>query len=168
MLRRSAAVLIAAAAVASAQPEPSAEAVLVLTCYRFAEAEYRAWWRYCTAPDHLADAEATDPDWSTLEWIETTAATTPVGWAAKALALAAWHREAYDDSDPEGDAGATLLAGLLRDMAAPARAEILARCAADYGPLPAGYTADGRWIWRAPAAAGSCPTTWCRSASARA
>ena len=41
---------------------------------------------------------------------------------------------------------AGLLAGLLRDMVAPARAEILARCAADYGPLPKGYTADARWI----------------------
>ncbi|MGI4793390.1 MAG: hypothetical protein ACRYG8_04760, partial [Janthinobacterium lividum] len=107
---------------------------------------------YVTAPDHLADAAATDPNWAALEWIEATPATTPAGWAAKALALAAFHRETYDDSDAEGDASATLLAGLLRDMVAPARAEILARCAVEYGPLPEGYAADARWIGRAPVA----------------
>ncbi len=153
MLRGSAAVLLAGAATAAASAEPAPDAELVRVCHDFAEAEWRSWWRYVTAPDYLADAEATDPDWSTLEWIETTPATTPAGWAAKALALAAWHREAYDDSDAEGDARATLLAGLLRDMVAPARAEILARCAAEYGPLPKGYTVDGRWIRRAPAVA---------------
>ncbi len=151
MLRGSAAALLAGAATVAASAEPAPDAELVRICHDFAEAEWRSWWRYVTAPDDLADAEATDPDWSTLEWIEATPATTPAEWAAKALALAAWHREAYDDSDAEGDASATLLAGLLRDMVAPARAEILARCAAEYGPLPKGYTVDGRWIRRAPA-----------------
>ncbi|MGI4946970.1 MAG: hypothetical protein ACRYHQ_41500 [Janthinobacterium lividum] len=146
-----AAAVPAAVAVLPAMTTPG-DAELVRVCHQFAEAEYREWWRYVTTPDHLADAEATDPDWATLEWIETTPATTPAGWAAKALALAAFHRETYDDSDAEGDASATLLAGLLRDMVAPTRAEILARCAAEYGPLPAGYTADARWIGRAPVA----------------
>lgn len=139
---------------------------LVRVCHQFAEAEYRNWWRYCTAPDHLADAEGTDPDWTTLEWIEATPAATPAGWAAKGLALAAWHREAYDDSDAEGDASATLLAALLRDMAAPARAEILARCAAEYGPLPEGYTADARWIGQAPAAPAAAAPPLARHADA--
>lgn len=148
-----AAVVLAAAppALAAVAPPAEPDAELVRVCHQFAEAEWRNWWRYVTAPANLADAEATDPDWTTLEWIETTPATTPAGWAAKALALAAWHREAYDDSDAEGDASATLLAGLLRDMAAPARAEILTRCAADFGPLPEGYTADARWIGRGSA-----------------
>jgi hypothetical protein len=158
MLRGSAAVLLAGfATVTAASAEAGPDAELVRICHDFAEAEWRRWWRYVTAPDDLADAEATDPDWSTLEWIETTPATTPAGWAAKALALAAWHREAYDDSDAEGDASATLLAGLLRDMVAPARAEILARCAAEYGSLPEGYTADARWIGRAPAVVAASP-----------
>ncbi|MGI4944414.1 MAG: hypothetical protein ACRYHQ_28295 [Janthinobacterium lividum] len=135
----------------------SADAELVRVCHQFAEAEFRNWWRYIVTPDHLADAEATDPEWATLEWIETTPATVPAGWAAKALALAAFHRETYDDSDAEGDASATLLAGLLRDMVAPARAEILARCAAEYGPLPEGYTVDARWIGRGPAVAAAAP-----------
>lgn len=154
MLRGSAAALLTVgvtAAAASADAQPDAE--LIRVCHAFAEAELRNWWRYVTAPVELADAQDTDPDWTTLEWIETTPATTPAGWAAKALALAAWHREAYDDSNAEGDASATLLAGLLRDMAAPARAEILTRCASDYGPLPEGYTADGRWISQEPAVA---------------
>ncbi len=151
MLRGSAAALLAGVATAAASAEPTPDAELVRVCHAFAEAEFRNWWRYVTAPADLADAQDTDPDWTTLEWIEVTPATTPAGWAAKALALAAWHREAYDDSDAEGDASATLLAGLLRDMVAPARAEILARCAADYGPLGEGYTADARWIGRAPA-----------------
>lgn len=138
------------AAVLPAATTP-ADTELVRACHTVAEAEYREWWKYVTAPDDLADAEAADPDWTALEWIEATPATTPAGWAAKALALAAWHREAYDDSNAEGDASATLLAGLLRDMVAPARAAILARCEADFGPLPAGYTADARWIGRAPA-----------------
>ncbi|MGI4941673.1 MAG: hypothetical protein ACRYHQ_14125, partial [Janthinobacterium lividum] len=57
----------------------------------------------------------------------------------------------------EGEASATLLAGLLRDMVAPVRAEILARCAAEYGPLPEGYDVDARWIGRAPIAVAAAP-----------
>ena len=152
MLGGSAAVLfVGAVAAPSAEPAPDAE--LVRACHAFAEAEWRSWWSYVVAPADLADVEATDPDWSTVEYIETTPAMTPAGWAAKALALAAWHREADDDADCEGDASATLLAGLLRDMVAPARAAILARCAVDYGPLPDGYTADARWIGQPLAAA---------------
>jgi hypothetical protein len=150
-----AAVLAAAplAMAAAALPaEPDAE--LVRVCHAFAEAEWRNWWRYIVAPDDLADAQDREPDWPTLTWIKATPATTPAGWHAKALALSAWDRTAYDDDaewhEPDSDTG--LLAGLLRDMVAPARAAILARCAADYGPLPEGYTADWRWIGRAPAA----------------
>ncbi len=150
VLRGSAAALLASTAAASAKPGSSPDAELVRVCHDFAEAEWRNWWRYVTAPADLADAQDREPDWPTLAWIETTPATTPAGWAAKALALAAWHREAYDDSDAEGDASATLLAGLLRDMVAPARAEILARCVAEYGLLPGAYTADARWVGRAP------------------
>ncbi len=136
---------------------PCADAELVRVCHRFAEAEYRNWWRYIVAPAHLADAHDREPDWATLQWIETTPATTSAGWHAKALAYAAWWREAYDDAEPERDASATLLASLLREMVAPARAAILARCTAEYGPLPEGYTADARWIGHPPAAAVIAP-----------
>jgi hypothetical protein len=154
MLRGSAAVLLAGAATAAASAEPTPDAELVRLCHAFAEAEFRNWWRYVTAPDDLADAQDRDPDWPTLAWIEATPATTPAGWHAKALALSAWDRTAYDDDAEwhEPDSGTGLLAGLLRDMVAPARAVILARCAAEYGPLGEGYTADARWIGRAPAA----------------
>ena len=153
MLRGTAAVLFAGTAAASSA-EPAPDGALILACHRFAEGEYRARWRDCTAPVHLSDAEATDADWATLEWITATPATTPAGWAAKALALAAWEPEMYDDLVPaESDTRTALLAALLRDMVAPARAEIVARCAAEYGPLGEGYTPDGRWIGLAPTAA---------------
>jgi len=152
VLRGSAAALLAGTAAASAKPGPGPDADLVRVCHDFAEAEYRNWWRYIVAPDHLADAQDREPDWPTLAWIETTPATTPAGWHAKALAYAAWWREAYDDVEAERDASTSLLAALLRDMVAPARAEILARCAAEYELLSEGYTADARWIGRAPAA----------------
>ncbi len=124
----------------------SPDAELVRVCHDFAEAEWRSWWRYVVAPAELADDHTREPDWPTLGWIEATPATTPAGWHAKALALAAWDHAAYDDEEAERAGAAGLLAGLLRDMVAPARAEILARCAADYGPLPPGYTTDARWI----------------------
>ncbi len=131
----------------------TSDAELVRVCRQFAEAEFRNWWRYVTASDDLADAQDHEPDWSTLAWIEATPATTPSGWHAKALALSAWDRTAYDDDaewhEPDSDTG--LLAGLLRDMVAPARAAILAQCEVEYGPLPEGYTADWRWIGRGSA-----------------
>jgi len=157
MLHGSAAALLAGTAAASAKPGSSPDAELVRVCHDFAEAEFRNWWRYVTAPDDLADAQDQEPDWTTLAWIEATPATTPAGWHAKALAYAAWWREAYDDVEAERDASTPLLASLLRDMVAPARAAILARCAADYGPLPEGYTADARWVGRAPAAVAALP-----------
>lgn len=130
----------------SAKAETSPDAELIRVCHQFAEAEYRNWWRYIILPGHLADAQNRALDWTTLSWIETTSATTSAGWHAKALAYAAWWREAYDNAEfPESDSDAPLLASLLRDMVAPARAEILARCATEYGPLPEGYTVDGRW-----------------------
>jgi len=150
VLRGSAAALLAGTAAAKPGPGPDAE--LVRVCHDFAEAEWRNWWRYVTAPDDLADEQDLAPDYAALAWIEATPATTPTGWQAKALAYAAWWREAYDDAEEDRDTSTSLLAVLLRDMVAPARAEILARCAAEYGPLPEGYAADARWIGRAPAA----------------
>ena len=121
----------AGAAVEVVAPSPDAD--LVRICHAFAEAEYRNWWRYVTAPADLADAQGREPDWATLDWIRTTAATTPAAWHAKALAYAAWWRPAYDDDSDwnEPDSTTGLLAGLLRDMVAPARAEILRRCEAE-------------------------------------
>ncbi len=156
MLGGSAAALLAGAAAAS--PAPSADAALVRICHAFAEAEWRNWWRYIVAPADLADAQATDPDWTTLKWITATPATTPAGWAAKALAVSAWEREFYDDLvEAERDTRTTLLAGLLHDMVAPVRTAILARCKAEYGPLGEGYDADARWIGRTPAIAMPVP-----------
>ena len=135
----------------NAEAGTSADAKLIRVCHAFAEAEYRNWWRYIILPGHLADAQDRAPDWATLSWIETTPATTPAGWHAKALAYAAWWREAYDNPEyPETDSDKPLLASLLRDMVAPARAAILARCEVDYGPLGEGYDADCRWIGRPP------------------
>ncbi|MGI4941844.1 MAG: hypothetical protein ACRYHQ_15000 [Janthinobacterium lividum] len=138
-----AAVMVVPAVASTVPAEPNAD--LIRVCHAFAEAEYRNWWRYIVAPADVADAQDREPDWPTLAWIEATPATTPAGWHAKALAYAAWWREAYDDAEPERGCDAPLLASLLRDMVAPARAEILARCATEYGPLPEGYTVDGRW-----------------------
>jgi len=148
----SAALAVAVPAAAAILPAAvaSADAELVRVCHAFAEAEWRNWWRYIVAPDDLADAQNREPDWPTLTWIEATPATTPAGWHAKALAYAAWWRDAYDDVEG-GDSDAPLLASLLRDMVAPARATILAQCEVEYGPLPEGYTADWRWIGRGSA-----------------
>ena len=133
----------------------STDAELIRICHRFAEGEFRSWWRYVTAPADLADKQDVEPDYATLQLIEAMPATTSAGWAAKALAYSAWNHSAYDDDGdwqvPDGSTG--LLAGLLRDMVAPARAEILAHCAAEYGPLGEGYTPDARWIGHAPAGA---------------
>ena len=138
---------------AVAAPAP-ADANLVRVCHAFAEAEFRNWWRYVTSPADMADTQEWEDDWPILAWITATPATTPAGWHAKALALSAWEREFYDDLvEAESDTRTSLLSALLRDMVAPARAEILARCAADYGPLPEGYTTDARWIGLAPAIA---------------
>ncbi len=147
-----AAAAVAVPAAASTLPADLPDAELVRVCHEFAEAEFRNWWRYIVAPADLADAQDREPDWPTLAWIEATPATTPAGWHAKALAYAAWWREADDNADPESDSDAPLLASLLRDMVAPTRAAILARCEAEYGPLGKGYTADGRWIGPAPVA----------------
>ena len=47
-----------------------------------------------------------------------------------------------DDRDPSSP----LLASLMRDLAAPARAVIIACLFEKYGPLPKGYAADGVWL----------------------
>ncbi len=130
---------------------PNPDAVLIRICQQFAEAELTSWYRYCTAPFHLADKQDPPPEHLLRHWIETTPATTPEGWHAKALACIAWNREMYDDPEDERDGGTTLLASLLRDMVAPARNAILARCEAAHGPLPEGYTPDWRWVGRASA-----------------
>ena len=123
------------------------DAVLIGVCQQFAETEFTLWYRYIVEPDgeciELADAT---PDWATLHWIEATPAITPEGMQAKALAFVAWHREGFDNPLGDGDAQSALLASLLRDMAAPARAVIVARLIEQYGPLPEGYTPDCRWI----------------------
>ena len=41
-------------------PLPDAE--LVRVCHEFAEAEWRSWWRYVTAPVDLADEQDREPD----------------------------------------------------------------------------------------------------------
>jgi hypothetical protein len=123
------------------------DAVLIRVCQQFAETEFTLWYRYIVEPDgecvELADAT---PDWATLHWIEATPAITPEGMRAKALAFVAWHREGFDNPLGDGDAQSALLASLLQDMAAPARAVIVARLIEQYGPLPEGYTPDCRWI----------------------
>jgi hypothetical protein len=126
----------------------SPDALLIETCFRFAEADWESWYRYCTAPDDVADEQDTPADTDTLHWIVATPATTPEGWHAKALAAAAWNRAAYDDPEDDRDGVTPIIAALLRDMVAPARNAILTRLQAKYGPLSEGYTPDWRWMGR--------------------
>ena len=126
----------------------SRDAELIETCQRFAENEFDAWYHYVVTNDRSVEAhyEDSDPDWATLRWIEATPAHTPAGCQAKALAFVAWHRDAYDDSADDRNGHTGLLASLMRDLAAPARAAIIAHLVAQYGPLPAGYSTDGMWL----------------------
>jgi hypothetical protein len=128
------------------RPPDGADAELIRLCHAFAEAEFGNWYRYVVAPVETADDDDTPPDWDTYHLIVATPATTPAGWHAKALAFAAWDREAYDDVEIERTPMSTFLASLLRDMGMPARNAIIARCAEAYGPLPSQYAADGVWI----------------------
>ena len=133
---------------ATAPASPDAE--LIRTCQQFAEVEFADWYRYLVTDDGEVERQFEDapPDWATLRQIEATPATTPEGMRAKALAFVAWHRDAYDNPADDRDNHTTLLASLMRDLAAPARAAIIARLAAQYGPLPEGYTSDGVWVGR--------------------
>lgn len=126
------------------------DAELIRVCRQFAEAELTGWYRYVIAPNDVADEQAAAGTWvndrATWDWIAATPATTPEGWQAKALAFAVWERDAFDDPADDRCHTSTGLASLLRDMVAPARAAIIARLTALYGPLPDGYTVDGMWM----------------------
>ena len=143
--------LSGAAVAAPAAQNPDAE--LIRVCQAFAEVEFAGWYLYIVTDDDevVSRYEDRDTEWATVHWIEATPATTPEGFRAKALAYVAWHRDAYDNPADGSDGQSPLLAALLRDLAAPARAVILARLAEQYGPLPDGYDADCRWIGRAAA-----------------
>jgi hypothetical protein len=148
-LRFSAAALVAgvtlpASAGVATTVHPEAE--LIATCQRFAEAEFESWYRFVVESDEEDDAEWDAQCINVMKWITATPATTVEGCRAKALALTAWHRDFYDDQEDDRDTHTTFLAALLRDMVAPARNAIVARCSAKYGPLPASYTADGIWL----------------------
>jgi hypothetical protein len=132
---------------ANAAEQARPDSVLIRVCHQFAEADYEAWYRYCTAPDGQEDDNDPPPDFATLNWITATPATTPEGWQAKALACATWNRDMYD-GQWHPDTGTPLLAALLRDMVAPIRNAILGRLQEKYGPLPDGYTPDWRWVGR--------------------
>ena len=142
-------ILVGTAGAVAANPD----ADLIRVCHQFAEKELDDWYRYVVdatiAPG--TEDEDTPPDWAGLHWIEATPATTPEGWQAKALAFSAWHRDSYDNAPEDQDSQTALLAGLLRDMVAPARNAIVTRLAAKYGPLPTGYTAEGIWLGAAVA-----------------
>ena len=139
------------AVAASAAQNPDAE--LIRVCQQFAEAEFADWYLYVTTDDREIERQSEDTpvDWATVRQIEAMPATTLEGVRAKALALAAWDRDAYDSSTDDNQAFTGLLASLLRDLAAPARTVILAQLAEQYGPLPDGYDADCRWVGRAVA-----------------
>ncbi len=142
-----AALIVGGAIATTANAAPAgADAELIRVCHRFAEAELESWYRYILAPDDVADEQDTPPEWHTYNWIVATPATTPEGWHAKALAYAAFDREAYNDHEDDRDGTTQLLAALLRDMVAPARNAIIARLAAEYGPLPSCYSPEGVWI----------------------
>ena len=126
----------------SSAADPDAE--LIRVCHQFAEADLASWYRYLTAPEDVADEQDEPLDFDTLHWIAATPATTPDGIHAKALAYAAWERDAYEGNGM--DSAAPLLASLLRDMIAPARRAILTRLQAELGPLPDGYDSEWRFI----------------------
>ena len=61
--------------------------------------------------------------------------------------MSAWDRTRYFDDEPvDSDGTSALLASLLQDMVAPARNAIVAKLAAQLGPLPARYSPEGRWL----------------------
>jgi hypothetical protein len=120
----------------------NADAELIALCQTFTEATLDAWWAYMVDDD----ADEPEPKWDDYRRIVTTPATTSAGWHAKALALTAWNRDAFDDLAEDPDSFTTGLSSLMRDMVAPARAAIMACCAAKYGPLPGYYSTDGLWV----------------------
>jgi hypothetical protein len=153
------ALLAGAVFVTPARAAPVASAVatgddaeLIRLCHQFAESEIDDWYRYVVADDDEAEEIEKDQtvDWGTYHRIIATPAVTPEGWHAKALAFTAWDRDSYDDHKDERDPSTTFLASLLRDMVAPARNAIIARCAAKYGPLPPSYTPEGIWLGYTP------------------
>ena len=139
----------AAIAASMKKPPDSPGAELIRRCQQFAEAEIASWYRYVIAPEHLADEQDTPSDMGGYNWIVATPATTPEGLHAKALALSAWDRTRYFDDEPlDSDGTSALLASLLQDVVAPARNAIMARLAAQLGPLPARSSPEGRWLGR--------------------
>ena len=153
LLSAAPAILVMSGAAIAAPAAQNPDAELIRVCQAFAEVEFADWYRYLVTDDGEAEHQFEDtlPDWATLRQIEATPATTLEGMRAKALAFVAWDRESYDNSPDSRDGHTTLLASLLRDLAAPARAAIIARLAKQYGPLPEGYTSDGVWVGRAAA-----------------
>jgi hypothetical protein len=143
-----AAALMAGAAGANSASAPNPDAELIRVCHQFAEAEFADWYLYVVTSDREIERRLEDKalDWATLHWIEAAPAITLEGLRAKALAFVAWHRDAFDDCVDDRDGHSTLLASLMRDLAAPARAVIVARLVEQYGPLPKDYTADGVWL----------------------
>jgi hypothetical protein len=139
---------LATPAVAGAMADPDAE--LIRVCHQFAEAELENWYRYVTAPVDVADKQDRASDWDTYRWIVSTPAVTAEGWQAKALAYSAWDEEAYWDEPEFRDPKSTFLLSLLRDIVAQPRNAIIARLAAEYGPLPDGYTAEGIFLGPSP------------------
>lgn len=153
LLAASSAVLALSGAAVAAPVAQNPDAELIRICQQFAEAEFADWYLYVTTDDREIERQSEDTpvDWATVRQIEAMPATTLEGVRAKALACAAWDRDAYDSSADGHQAFTGLAASLLRDLAAPARGVILARLAEQYGPLPDGYDADCRWIGRAAA-----------------
>jgi hypothetical protein len=115
---------------------------LIRVCQDFAEREFDQFYHYAITEN---DDDYPPPDWGTYHRIIETQATTPAGWHAKALAYAAWDKDAYDDTEPDLSCS-TFIASLLRDMVAPARDAIIAKLAMKYGPLPSEYTVNAMWI----------------------
>ena len=153
LLAASSAVLALSGVAAAAPTAQSPDAELIRICQQFAEAEFADWYLYVITDDREIERQSEDApvDWATVRRIEAMPATTLEGLRAKALACAAWDRDAYDGPADGREPATGLLASLMRDLAAPARAAIIARLAKRYGPLPEGYDADCRWIGRAAA-----------------
>ena len=153
LLVASSAVLALSGAAVAAPAAQNPDAELIRVCQQFAETQFADWYLYVVTDDSQIERQLEDApvDWATVRWITATPAHTLAGHQAKALACAAWDRDSYDSSTDSNPDFTGLLASVLRDLAAPARAVILARLAEQYGPLPDGYDVDCKWIGRAAA-----------------
>ena len=110
------------------------DADLIERCRQFAEADMAFWYQRALDGEDVLEGAWPGHDAERAR-IAATKATSPAGWQAKALVLSTWFFDATGAQTEDDETG--LVVSLLRDMAAPARAEILNRLSERFGPLSA-------------------------------